>query len=163
MTDPVKKRQSGARSRSSSAARQKTDPPLDMKVYDELRRLARHYFRKERGNHTLQPTALVHEAYLRLGGQDLPTSDRVHFMALCAKVMRQVLVDHARGRQRERRGGKMHRVEIDSRLSPADCCEFEMLAMHELMEKLAQLDPRQAQVVEMRFFGGLNVEEVAQA
>lgn len=131
-------------------------------VYDELRKLARHYFRKERPDHTLQPTALVHEAYLRLAHQNVDWKNRPHFMAICAKVMRQVLVDYARGKRRLRRGGQCHRIEIDSRLSPADFSEFDILSLHEAIEKLAQLDAREGQIVEMRFFGGLTVAEIAE-
>ena len=133
-------------------------------VYDELRRLARGYFRRERPDHTLQPTALVHEAYLRLVDQTrIEWQGRTQFYAVGAVMMRRVLVDYARGHQRARRGGARRKIELDSSLSPAEMSEFEILALHEAIEKLATLDERQAKVVELRFFGGLSVEEVAEA
>ncbi len=133
-------------------------------VYEDLRRLARKYFRHERPDHTLQPTALVHEAYIRLVDQTrVSWQDRTHFFAVAAKVMRRILVDYARARQRARRGGKRRRIEFDSELSPADLAEFDILAMHEAVEQLAVLDRRQAQIVEMRFFAGMTVDEVAEA
>ena len=133
-------------------------------VYDELRRLAQGYFRRERPDHTLQPTALVHEAYLRLVDQTrVEWQGRTQFYAVGAVVMRRVLVDYARRRKRVRRGGGGRKIELDSGLAPADMSEFEILALHEAIEKLATLDERQAKVVEMRFFGGMSVEEVAQA
>jgi RNA polymerase sigma factor (TIGR02999 family) len=133
-------------------------------VYEDLRRLARKYFRHERPDHTLQPTALVHEAYIRLVDQTrVSWQDRTHFFAVAAKVMRRILVDYARARQRARRGGKRRRIEFDSELSPANLAEFDILAMHEAVEQLAVLDKRQAQIVEMRFFAGMTVDEVAEA
>ncbi len=133
-------------------------------VYEDLRRLARKYFQHERPDHTLQPTALVHEAYIRMVDQTrVGWKDRAHFFAVAAKVMRRVLVDYARARKRARRGGKRQRIELDSRISPAEMSEQDILALHEAIEKLATLDDRQAQVVEMRFFSGMNVEEVAEA
>ncbi len=131
-------------------------------IYDELRGLARQYFRKERSDHTLQPTALVHEAYLRLADQHLHCQNRSHFLALCARAMRQVLVDHARSRKRVKRGGGRHRIEVDSRISPTDLSQFEILALHEAIETLSQLDARQGRIVELRFFGGLTVAEIAE-
>jgi RNA polymerase sigma-70 factor (ECF subfamily) len=131
-------------------------------VYEELRHLARKYFRHERPGHTLQPTALVHEAYLRLVDQTaIDWQGRTHFYAVCAKVMRRVLLDYARGRQRARRGGGWRKLDLDSDLLPAELDQAEILALHEAVEELAQLDPRQAHIVELRFFGGLTVEEVA--
>ncbi len=133
-------------------------------VYEDLRRLARKYFRHERPDHTLQPTALVHEAYIRLVDQTrVHWQDRTHFFAVAAKIMRRILVDYARARQRARRGGKRQKIEFDSELLPANLGEFDILAMHEAIEQLATLDTRQAQIVEMRFFAGMTVEEVAEA
>ena len=133
-------------------------------VYEDLRHLARKYFRDERPDHTLQPTALVHEAYIRLVDQSrVGWKDRTHFYAVAAKLMRRVLVDHARARKRLRRGGKRQRIELDSGLLPADLLGFDVLALHEAIEHLATLDERQAQVVEMRYFSGMTLEEVAEA
>lgn len=131
-------------------------------VYEELRGLARKYFRHERAGHTLQPTALVHEAFLRLVDQTrVDWQGRTHFYAVCAKVMRRVLLDYARGRQRARHGGGLRRLDLDSDALPAEFDQAEILTLHEAVEELARLDPRQAHIVELRFFGGLNVEEVA--
>ncbi len=131
-------------------------------VYEELRRLAHKYFRHERAGHTLQPTALVHEAYLRLVDQaGVDWQGRTHFYAVCAKVMRRVLLDYARGRQRARRGGGQRKLDLDSDLLPTELDQTEVLALHEAIEELTRLDPRQAHIVELRFFGGLNMEEVA--
>ena len=131
-------------------------------VYDDLHNLAQKYFRGERPNHTLQPTALVHEAYLKLIDQTrVDWQSRAHFLAICARVMRRILVDHARTRQRIRRGGGMKMVALDSEVIPGDMADNELLELHEAMERLAALDDRQAQVVEMRFFGGLTVDEIA--
>lgn len=133
-------------------------------VYEDLRNLARKYFRDERPDHTLQPTALVHEAYIRMVDQTrVGWKDRTHFFAVAAKVMRRVLVDYARARKRIRRGGERRKIELDSRLSPTDMSELDILALHEAIEKLSTLDEREAQIVEMRFFSGMNVEEVAEA
>jgi len=133
-------------------------------VYDDLRELAQKYFRNERADHTLQPTALVHEVYLRLADQArVDFNGRAHFMAVCAKVMRQILVDYARGRGRQRRGGGKIAQALDSDLLGAELHEDDVLGLNESIEQLTQLDPRQAKVVELRFFGGLNMDEVAQA
>lgn len=133
-------------------------------VYDDLRRMAYKYFRRERSGHTLQPTALVHEAYLRLVDQtQVDWAGRSHFLAVGAQAMRRILVDYARRKKRARRGGGGQRIELESGLCPTDLSEFEVLALHEAIEKLEALDPRQAKVVELRFFGGMSVEEVAQA
>jgi RNA polymerase sigma-70 factor (ECF subfamily) len=133
-------------------------------VYEELRRLARKYFRHERPNHTLQPTALVHEAYLRMVDQTrVEWQGRTQFFAVAAVVMRRILVDYARARRRARRGGGRCRIELDSRVTPADMSEYEVLAIHEAIERLSALDDREAKVVELRFFGGLGMNEVADA
>ena len=133
-------------------------------VYADLRLLARKFFRRERPDHTLQPTALVHEAYLRLVDQTrVAWAGRSHFLAIGAQAMRRILIDHARGKRRARRGGDVLRIELDSHLSPNELSEFEILAVHEAIEKLESLDRRQARVVEMRFFAGMNMDEVAHA
>jgi RNA polymerase sigma factor (TIGR02999 family) len=133
-------------------------------VYSELRRLAHHYLRQERTGHTLQPTALVHEVYLRLAPQrPADWDDRGHFVGIAAHLMRQILVEYARGRGRAKRGGKdQQRVPLDERVAvidPASCEEWE--ALDDALVRLARLSPRQSQIVELRYFGGLTVEEVA--
>jgi RNA polymerase sigma factor (TIGR02999 family) len=133
-------------------------------VYDEFRALAAHHLAGERKNHTLQPTALVHEAYLRLIDQTrVDWQGRTHFFAIGSQAIRRVLIDHARARARAKRGGGMARVTLDDAVALAPQRDEDLLALDEAMEKLEKLDPRQAKVVEMRFFGGMTVEEVAEA
>ena len=131
-------------------------------VYADLRRRAAAYLNRERKDHTLQPTALVHEAYLRLiGQQHVLWQNRAHFFAVAALAMRRILVDHARGRGRDRRFGGAIRVTLDERLAttrPADC---DMLLLDQALGELAALDPRQARIVELRYFGGLSEREIA--
>ncbi len=132
-------------------------------VYDELRRLANGYMRRERTGHTLQATALVHEAYLKLLDQrSVDWRNRAHFFGIAAQVMRRVLIDHARGHLRNKRGGGAEAVPLDEALvfSPERSEEF--LQIDSALERLAALDARQAKIVEMRFFGGLTVEETAE-
>jgi len=132
-------------------------------VYAELRRLAAHYLRAERPDHTLQPTALVHEAYLRLvahGRRDW--QNRAHFFAVAAETMRALLVDHARARLAVRRGGGMTRVELAAGAAAGPGESPDILALDAALERLARRDARQARVVELRYFGGLSNEEVAQ-
>jgi RNA polymerase sigma factor (TIGR02999 family) len=132
-------------------------------VYDELRRLAQHYMRDEREGHTLQATALVNEAYLRLVGLDrMQWRDRAHFFAMAATLMRRVLVDHARERGRDKRGGGVSVTSLDDHIV-APRREVDVVALDEALERLAVLDARQSQIVELRFFGGLSVEETAEA
>ena len=127
-------------------------------LYGELRLQARRYMRRERRGHTLQPSGLVHEAYLRLAGApDLDWHDRAHFFAFAARVMRQVLVDHARRRKAAKREGQ--HVTFDEADAPA--APLETLDLENALIELAALDPRQARVVELRFFGGLDVDETA--
>jgi RNA polymerase sigma factor (TIGR02999 family) len=132
-------------------------------VYDELRRLAGALLRRERPDHTLQPTALAHEALLRLlGPQTLAgTRDRNHFLAAAARAMRQVLVDHARRRDAEKRGGGQERLPLDEALDHLARQNLDVLALHEALEQLAGLSERQSQVVELRYFGGYTVPEIA--
>jgi len=131
-------------------------------VYDELRAIAHKYFREERPDHTLQPTAIVHEAYLRLVDESrIDWQGRTHFRAVCAKVMRRVLIDYARARNRARRGGGQKPVALESAVAPLDLEDLDALELNDALERLAALDSRQARVVELRFFGGLSVEEVA--
>jgi RNA polymerase sigma-70 factor, ECF subfamily len=133
-------------------------------VYDELRGLARRYFRNERPSHTLQPTALVHEAYLRLVDQTrVDWQGRTQFFAVASVVMRRILVDYARAQQRARRGGGHCKLQLGSNISPVEMGECEILAVHDALEKLAALDAREAKVVELRFFGGLKMDEIAEA
>jgi RNA polymerase sigma-70 factor, ECF subfamily len=132
-------------------------------VYTELRRLASHYLDRERGDHTLQPTALVHEAFLRLASENQPEwQDRAHFFGVAARLMRQILVDHARRYQSLKRGGNYQRSTITEQLmvySPEKSAE--LLALDEALQHLANEDARQCRVVEMKFFGGLNIEQIA--
>lgn len=134
-------------------------------VYDELRRLADSYLRRERPDHTLQPTALVNEAYLRLVDQTRASlRDRSHFFAVAARQMRRVLVDHARRHDAEKRGGGARRVSLDEAVDQAqDPRDLDLVALDAALDKLAELDARQARIVELRYFGGLTVEETAEA
>jgi RNA polymerase sigma factor (TIGR02999 family) len=129
-------------------------------VYSELHRLAKGYMRRERPDHTLQATALINEAYLRLVGEDIDWNSRAHFIGLAANVMRRVLVDYARSRNAEQRGGGLQRVEMQEELaiSPEKLDEVEELDV--ALKKLELENPRQARVVELRYFGGLSVEQI---
>ena len=132
-------------------------------VYDELRRLANRYMRRERENHTLQTTALVHEAYLKLVEQrSVNWQGRTHFFGIAAQIMRRVLVDHARGRLREKRGGGQPLVVLDEALVFSPEQSSALVELDGALERLAALDVRQAKIVELRFFGGLTVEEAAE-
>jgi RNA polymerase sigma-70 factor, ECF subfamily len=131
-------------------------------IYPELRRLARRQMRKERSDHTLQPTALVHEAYLRLTLQHERTWEcRAHFLAIAANLMRQVLIDHARARLREKRGGGELTACLDDQIAEVNLKPVEVIELDECLNRLTKIDARQGRVVEMRFFGGLSVDEVA--
>ena len=133
-------------------------------VYDELHRLARHQMRNERPDHTLQATALVHEAYLRLVSQsDRTWQNRAHFIGVAAQVMRRILIDHARAHRATKREGMLQRVPLEEPLLFTEQQSEELLALNEALERLAQIDARQSRVVELRFFGGLTVEETAEA
>ncbi|MGI8787749.1 MAG: sigma-70 family RNA polymerase sigma factor [Pyrinomonadaceae bacterium] len=134
-------------------------------VYDELHSLASALFDKEfRGNHTLQPTALVHEAYLRLVGDESGISwqSRAHFFGIAARSMRQILVNHAVAHNTDKRGGKQTIIALDDAISFFQTQDIEILALHEALEKFAALDRRQAEIVELKFFGGLTIEEIAE-
>lgn len=133
-------------------------------LYEELRRLAASYLRKEREGHTLQPTALAHEAYIRLIDQHSVTwQNRAHFMGLAAQAMRRVLADHARRRGAQKRGGDVVRVSLDEGdAAAANPQAVEIQELDTALEDLAKLEPRQARVVEIRFFGGLSIEEAAE-
>jgi RNA polymerase sigma factor (TIGR02999 family) len=131
-------------------------------VYDELRRLAEQYMRRERPDHTLQATALVHEAYLRLVGADVQFQDRVHFFAVAAQMMRRILVDHARSYQYAKRGGGARKVSLDEAIDLSEERAADLVALDDALTGLAAIDPRKSQIVELRFFGGLTVEETAE-
>jgi RNA polymerase sigma-70 factor (ECF subfamily) len=133
-------------------------------VYDELKRLANNYLRKERPCHTLQPTALVNEAYMRLAEQKrMKWQNRAQFYGIAAQLMRRILVDHARLKYAEKRGGAaQQRLSITSAGELATMPDLDVLALHEALEELATMDPQQARIVELKFFGGLSIEEVAE-
>jgi RNA polymerase sigma factor (TIGR02999 family) len=132
-------------------------------VYDELRRQASRYLRRELPGHTLQTTALVNEAYLRLIGQkNVNWQNRAHFFGIAAQLMRRILVDHARAKNRAKRGGARLRVTLDEATSVATCREIDLVALDEALNRLAKIDAQQGKVVELRFFSGLNVEETAE-
>ena len=132
-------------------------------IYDELRRLAAHYLRRERQGHTLQPTALVHEAYLRLVDQTQTRwENRAHFFGAAAQAMRRILVDHARQHKAAKRGGAEQRVTLDEGLAFAPERGLDLLALEDALIKLEQVDPQRSRLVELRFFGGLSTEEVAE-
>ena len=132
-------------------------------VYPELRRIARRHLGRRQAGQTLESAALANEAYLKLiraGG--IRCENRVHFLAICSQIIRRILVDHARGRGYAKRGGQAERVPLDDALLGAQARGIEILALHEALESLAEIDPRQARVVELRYFGGLSVEETAE-
>ena len=143
--------------------RQSLDSLLPI-VYQELRRLAASYLRRERPGQTLQPTALVHEAYMRLM-KDRPDrwQNRAHFCAIAAHSMRQILIERARARGAQKRGGARPRVTLDEALVGGGELSIDLLALDHALERLSALDPEQARIVELRFFGGLTVEETAEA
>jgi len=131
-------------------------------VYDELRRRASAQLRRERQGHTLRPTALVHEAYLRLMGQDRAKwQNRSQFFAIASEMMRRVLVDHARERKADKRGGAAVRVALAEDVAATDALEVDLIALDSALDELAAMDPRQGRVVEMRFFGGLDTAQIA--
>jgi RNA polymerase sigma-70 factor, ECF subfamily len=133
-------------------------------VYDELRRLAGSYMRRERVDHTLQATALVNEAYLKLIEQRAVNwQSRAHFFGVAAQLMRRILIDYARGHTREKRGGEQKKVSLDEVFLFSEQQADELLAVDDSLNLLAKMDPRQARVVELRFFAGLSVEEAAEA
>jgi RNA polymerase sigma factor (TIGR02999 family) len=130
-------------------------------VYDELRELADAFFARKRASHTLQPTALVHEAWLKLSGVDDAWESRRHFFFVAAKAMRQVLADHARGRGSLKRGSEWRKVTLSDTDEPSQGAEIDAPALDDALARLAEIDPRYAAIVELRFFAGLPVEEVA--
>jgi RNA polymerase sigma factor (TIGR02999 family) len=133
-------------------------------VYAELHRAARRYMATERPSHTLQPTALVHEVYLRLAGTEgLQLADRAHFLATCARLMRHILTDYARARRSRKRGGAVGHLEMDETVVAGRAPDPDLVAIDEALDRLAAVDQRKSKVVELRFFGGLSVEETAEA
>ena len=152
-----------ARRSDAESAPRRTDELVPL-VYNELRRLASGYLRAERLDHTLQTTALVHEAYLRLIDQtQVAPGDQAHFMALAARAMRQILVQHARGRKTAKRGGRRQRVPLDELVAVFEARSTDLVALDEALGELSQVNERRCQVVELRFFGGLAVREIADA
>jgi RNA polymerase sigma factor (TIGR02999 family) len=132
-------------------------------VYGELRRVAAGYLRRENSGHTLQPTALVNEAYIRLVDQtQVRWQNRAHFLGVAAQMMRRILVDHARSRQAEKRGGDYQKLSLDENIDVSGDRSAELVALDEALDRLAALDPQKSRIVELRFFGGLSVEETAE-
>ena len=129
-------------------------------VYNELHRLAKSYMRRERADHTLQPTALINEAYVRLAGANVDWQSRQHFIGVAANIMRRVLVDHARAHNAGIRGGGLQYVAIEEGGAVSPERSMDLLALDDALEKLEKLNPRQAKIVELRYFAGLSVEQV---
>jgi RNA polymerase sigma factor (TIGR02999 family) len=133
-------------------------------VYDELRRLAARWLRRERPGHTLEGTALVHEAYLRLVHQrETEWQNRSHFFAIAAQLIRRILVDHARTRDRVKRGGGAFKLSLDEALGVSEARDLELVALDDALGALSKIDPQQGRIVELRFFAGLSIEETAEA
>lgn len=142
------------------AGKREAEEKLIPLVYAELRRLAAHYLRAERADHTLQPTALVHEAYIRLTNvREVDWQSRSHFFATAAMVMRRILVDHARAQQADRREALHNAVSLEDALVVSPTRSSELIALDEALSRLTQIDPRRGKIVELRFFGGLSEEE----
>ena len=132
-------------------------------VYDELRRLAALYLRRERREHTLQPTALVHEAYLRLIDQrQVNWKNRAQFVGLAAVMMRRILVNHARDRAAEKRGGDLQKVPLSDVDEPGTTRDVDVIVLHDALDQLGAIDPRKSRIVELKFFGGLTTDEIAE-
>jgi len=144
-----------------------TERPMDQQVmddiYTELRSIAERHLRNERADHTLQPTALANEAFLKLSGsKKVPWDDRNRFLAMPAKAIRRILVDHARGKRRQKRGGEWQRIPLEAADAGANVNETDLIALDEAMTELARLNERHARLVELRFFGGLTMPEIAE-
>jgi RNA polymerase sigma factor (TIGR02999 family) len=132
-------------------------------VYAELRRLASGYLRRERANHTLQSTALAHEAFMRLvKHNEVQWQNRAHFYAIAAQMIRRILVDYARGQHAQKRGSGAVKLELDEAMAVPGRSAADLLGLNDALDRLAELDPRQARVVELRFFAGLSIEETAE-
>ena len=132
-------------------------------VYSELHRRAGYYLRAERSDHTLQPTALVNEAFLRLVDQNISWQNRAHFFGVAAQVMRRILVDHARAHNTEKRGGQARKLSLDEAIAVGNERPVDLIALDEALERLAQMDAEKCRLVELRYFAGLSVEETAEA
>jgi RNA polymerase sigma-70 factor (ECF subfamily) len=133
-------------------------------IYDELRRLADYYLRRERPDHTLQPTALVHEAYLKLIDQTrVDWQNRAHFFGVAAQLMRRILVDHARRHRASKRGGFQQKLTLDEAVDYSQTRDVDLVKLDDALTALAKFDARQSRIVELRFFGGLTIEETAEA
>lgn len=146
-----------------SAGEQEALDQLMPLVYDELHRLAGAYLRRERRDHTLQTTALVNEAYLRLIDQRNPRwQNRAQFFGVAAQLMRRILVDHARAHRAAKRGGPQEDLSLSQARHFGETPDLDLLALHDLLEQLAEIDPDQSRIVELRFFGGLTIEETAE-
>lgn len=132
-------------------------------IYDELRRLAARYLRMERPGHTLQSTALVHEAYLKLAGQTrVQWQNRAHFFGIAAQMIRRILVDYARAKHAEKRGAEAERLTLDEAIIMPGSRDLDLVALDDALDSLAMIDPRQSRLVELRFFTGLTIEETAE-
>ena len=132
-------------------------------VYDELRRIAQRYLQAERPEHTLQSTALVNEAYMRMVAQDLPQwQNRAHFFSVAAQIMRQILVDHARNRRASKRGGNVCKLALDDAAEQPQQRDFDIIALDDALKTLAEMDPQQSRVVELKFFAGLSIEDTSE-
>jgi RNA polymerase sigma factor (TIGR02999 family) len=131
-------------------------------IYDELRRLAGHYLKSERPSHTLQATALVNEAYIRLVDMDVPWEDRAHFFAVAARLLRRILVDHAKSHRRAKRGGGQAQVTLNEYVASGET-DKDIIALDDSLRSLAEFDERKSQIIELHFFGGLTYEEMAEA
>lgn len=132
-------------------------------VYSELRRIANRYLQDERPDHTLQSTALVHEAYLRLAQQDLPQwQNRAHFFAVAAQLMRQILVDYARSHRASKRGGHVYKLALDEAEEEPRALDVDIVALDDALKSLAEMDSQQSRVVELKFFGGLSIDDTAE-
>jgi len=148
--------------RAWSEGDQKARDELLPLIYGELRRRAAAHLRRERRGHSFQPTALVHEAYLRLVEQKVPWQNRAHFFGLASEMMRRILVDHARGRKRSKREGGWTRVELDEAVAISEQRDIDLVLLDQALQELSELDPRHGRIVELRFFGGLTLEETAE-
>jgi len=146
-----------------SAGKKGADEALLPLVYKELHNLAKHYMKQERADHTLQTTALVHEAFLRLnGGKDTTWESRAHFIRLAARAMRRVLIDHARHKNTQKKGGGRSKRSLDELVLPVEASSIDLLALDSALEKLTAFDANLVQIVELLFFGGMTVNETAE-
>lgn len=160
MTPPHTQEVTQLLSKLSNGDRSALDELLPL-VYDELRRLADRYLRRERSDHTLQATALVNEAYLRLVDQNVPWQNRAHFFGVAAEMMRRILVDHARSHQAQKRGSGGVKLSLDEAINMSDERAADLISLDEALTALAEFDPQKSRIVELRFFAGLSIEETA--